>query len=205
MIRIFNIVEDFDAAAGFRAVMPHIPQWRVDKAMSYRFDIDRFLCAKSFLILEDMLREHFGLEGCPEFSYDGHGKPYFREYPEIFFNISHCHRGIACAVMDRPVGIDIEEIQFDESLAKAIFNPEELEAVGSTDEPAVKFTELWTRKESLLKLTGEGLRDDMKDVLSDADEVAFTTEINRPAGYVYSTAIWTAPEISSRTASFGGT
>ena len=190
MIQIFNIVEDLDVEAEFRAVMPHIPKWRLDKAMSYRFDIDRFLCVKSFLMLEDMLREHFGLVGCPEFSYGRNGKPYFRDYPGIFFNISHCHKGIACAVMDRPVGIDIEEIQFDESLAKVIFNPEELEAVRSAEEPAVKLTEFWTRKESLLKLTGEGLRNDLKDVLSGADEVSFTTGINRPAGYVYSTAIW---------------
>lgn len=63
MILIFNIDEDFDAEAGFRAIMPYIPMWRLDKAMSYRFDIDRFLCAKSFLMLEDVLREHF--ERCP--------------------------------------------------------------------------------------------------------------------------------------------
>ena len=92
--------------------------------------------------------------------------------------------------MDKPVGIDIEEIQFDENLAKVIFNPEELEAVRSADEPAVKFTELWTRKESFLKLTGEGLRDNLKDVLSDAEGVVITTNINRFAGYIHSIAIW---------------
>lgn len=190
MIHIFNIVEDFDAAAGFRAVMPLIPKWRLDKAMAYRFDIDRFLCAKSFMLLEEMLRQDYGLGCCPEFSYGDNGKPYFRDYPDIFFSISHCHKGIACAVMDRPVGIDIEEIQYDEELAKAIFNAEELEAVRGADDPAEKFTEFWTRKESFLKLTGEGLRDNLKDVLSGADEATITTGINRPAGYVYSTAIW---------------
>ena len=190
MIRIFDIPDGFDASAELEELLPLLPKWRLDKAMSYRFDIDKFQCAKSFLMLEDMLREHCGLAVCPEFSYDSHGKPYFRDYPEIFFNISHCHRGIACAVMDKPVGIDIEEIQYDEDLAKVIFNPEELEAVRSADEPAVKFTEFWTLKESLLKLTGEGLRDNLKDVLSGTDEVAFTTEINQSAGYVYSTAIW---------------
>lgn len=190
MIRIFDIPDGFDASAELEELLPLLPKWRLDKAMSYRFDIDKFQCAKSFLMLEDMLREHCGLAVCPEFSYDSHGKPYFRDYPEIFFNISHCHRGIACAVMDKPVGIDIEEIQYDEDLAKVIFNPEELETVRSADEPAVKFTEFWTLKESLLKLTGEGLRDNLKDVLSGTDEVAFTTEINQSAGYVYSTAIW---------------
>ena len=190
MIRIFDIVEDFDAAAEFRAVLSHIPKGRLDKAMSYRFDIDRFLCAKSFLLLEEMLRQNFGLDCCPEFSYGSNGKPYFRDFPDICFSISHCHRGIACAVLDRPVGIDIEVIQYDYNLADVILNPEELAIVRSAYDPDVRFTEFWTRKESFLKLTGEGLRDNMKDVLSGAEDVNFTTGINRRAGYVYSTAIW---------------
>lgn len=190
MIQIFDIPNEFDASAELGKLLPSLPQWRLQKVMSYRQDIDRFLCAKSFLILEGMLREEFALDCCPEFSYDRYGKPFVQEYPRVFFNISHCHRGIACAVMDKPVGIDIEEIQFDEDLAKVIFNTEELEVIRNANEPAVKFTEFWTRKESILKLTGEGLRDDMKMVLPDANEVAFTTEINQSAGYVYSTAIW---------------
>ena len=188
MIHIFNIVNNFDATSEFRAIMPYIPIWRLDKAMSYRYDIDRFLCAKSFLLLEDMLRQNFGMDCCPEFTYGDNGKPYFREHPDICFSISHCHRGIACAVMDRPVGIDIEDIQYDDNLAKIILNPEELAIVRSADEPDVRFTEFWTKKESFLKLTGEGLRDNMKDVLSDTNEVSLATEINRPAGYVYSIA-----------------
>ena len=190
MIQIFDIPDGFDAAVELEELLPRLPQWRLLKVLSYRQGIDKFLCAKSFVLLEDMLRKNFGLDKCPEFSYECHGKPYLLDYSEIFFNISHCHRGIACAVMDKPVGIDIEEIQFDEDLAKVIFNPEELGAVRSADEPAVKFTEIWTRKESFLKLTGEGLRDNLKDVLSDANEVAFTTEINQSTGYIYSTATW---------------
>lgn len=190
MIQIFDIPNGFDAASELKKLLPLLPQWRLQKALSYRQNIDRFLCAKSFLMLEDMLRENFGLAHCPEFSYGSHGKPYFSDYLGIFFNISHCHRGIVCAVMDKPVGIDIEEIQFDEDLAKVIFNPEELEAVRSADEPEVKFTEFWTRKESFLKLTGEGLRDNLKDVLSDANEATISTGINRSAGYIHSVAIW---------------
>ena len=190
MIQIFDIPNGFDAASELKELLPLLPQWRRQKTLSYRQDIDRFLCAKSFLMLEDMLREKFGLSHCPEFSYDSHRKPYFSDYPGIFFNISHCHRGIVCAVMDKPVGIDIEEIQFDEDLAKVIFNPEELEAVRSADEPEVKFTEFWTRKESFLKLTGEGLRDNLKDVLSGANKATISTGINRSAGYIHSVAIW---------------
>lgn len=49
-------------------------------------------------------------------------------------------------------------------------------------------SEFRAKKESFLKLTGEGLRDNMKDVLSGTNEVSLATEINRPAGYVYSIA-----------------
>ena len=190
MIQFFDIPNGFDASAELKKLLQRLPQWRLQKALSYLQDIDRFLCAKSFLMLEDVLRENFELAKCPEFSYGDHGKPFFREYPGIFFNISHCHKGIACAVMSNPVGIDIEEIQYDEDLASIILNSGELEAVKSAEEPALKFTEFWTLKESFLKLTGEGLRNDMKDVLSKTNEVAFNTGINRSAGYFYSTAIW---------------
>ncbi len=61
---------------------------------------------------------------------------------------------------------------------------------GSFPLPGVKFTELWTRKESFLKLTGEGLKDNLKDVLSNANDVTFTTGINRSACHIHSVAIW---------------
>ena len=64
----------------------------------------------------------------------------------------------------------------------------ELSIVLASDERDVKFTELWTLKESFLKLTGEGLRDDMKDILSGTSGISFTTEVRRDSGYVYSTA-----------------
>ena len=196
MIQIFDIPNGYDVSAKVEELLLQLPQWRLKKAQSYRQDIDRFLCAKSFLMLEAMLRENFGLRRCPEFSYESYGKPFFREYPRIFFNISHCHKGIACAVMDKPVGIDIEEIRFDKDLGKVILDKGEYDSVCNAKKADVEFTKFWTRKESYLKLTGEGLRDNMKDVLSNASEVSFTSGINISAGYVHSTAIWkTCPRI----------
>lgn len=167
-----------------------LPEWRLRKALSYRFDIDRYLCAESFLLLEKMLRENLGLNHCPEFSYEEHGKPFLKEYPGIHFNISHCRKGVACAISESPVGVDIEEIQYDALLSQTVLNPEERSAVEMSDEPEVKFTELWTRKESFLKLTGEGIRDNLKDVLSGKGEVIFKTECNRAAGYAISTVFF---------------
>lgn len=188
MVRVFGISENFDASAELGNLLPRLPQWRLRKAMSYRRDIDRFLCAKSFLLLEEMLLDRFGLGRCPEFLFESQGKPYLKNHPGIFFNISHCRRGIVCAVSDSPVGVDIEEIQFDEALAAMVLSPEELASVRASGEPDVAFTRLWTLKESYLKLTGEGIRDNMKEVLSRTDGICFKTEAVRSAAYVYSTA-----------------
>lgn len=188
MIRIYDIDESFGFAEELRDMLPRLPQWRRQKALSYRRDIDRFLCAKSFLMLEDMLREGFGLEKCPEFSFGSCGKPFFRDFPDIHFNISHCRRGIACMADTGPVGVDIEEIHYHEDLADVVLSPVELSIVLASDERDVKFTELWTLKESFLKLTGEGLRDDMRDILSGTSGISFTTEVRRDSGYVCSTA-----------------
>lgn len=189
MTQIYDIPEGFDVSSALPALLDGLPQWRLREALSYRQDIDRFLCAKSFLMLEELLRERFGLESCPEFSYERNGKPYIPGRPDIFFNISHCRKGIACVVSESPAGIDIEEIQYGwEDLASAVLNPDELSEVINSGEPEVRFTEIWTRKESFLKLTGEGLADNMRDVLAGASGVCFKTEVKRTAGYVLTLA-----------------
>lgn len=188
MTRVYEIREDLAISSVLPELLARLPGWRLQKALSFRYDIDRFLCAKSFLMLEEMLRECFGLDCCPEFSYESGGKPYLREYPDVFFNISHCRKGIAVAVSDSPAGIDIEEIQYDVDLASAILNPEEFSAVRDAERPDVKFTAFWTLKESFMKLTGTGLTDDMKNILSEAVGVNFTTEVNLCGSYVFSFA-----------------
>lgn len=188
MVQVFDISDKLDISKILPDVLNRLPCWRLKKALAYRFETDRFLCAKSFLMLEEMLRQNCGLDTCPEFSYESNGKPYLKERPDIFFNISHCRKGIACAVSDRPIGVDIEEIQYDGHLAEIILNASELEAVRKSAEPSIEFTTFWTCKESCLKLTGEGIRDDMKNILSDTTGICLKTEINRSAGYVCTVA-----------------
>lgn len=188
MLEIFDILPGFDASSALPELMDKLPEWRRAKALSYRTDIDRFLCAKSFLMLDGMLRNRFGINRCPEFSIAEGGKPFLREYPDVHFSISHCRKGIACAVSDSPVGVDIEEIQFDAALAPVVLNADELAAVTAAEGPALAFTWLWTRKESYLKLTGEGIVNNLRDVLASARNISFRTESNPAAGYVVTLA-----------------
>ena len=85
------------------------------------------------------------------------GKPCFPVAPP-YFSLSHC-RGLAlCALADGPVGVDVEPADRRPAapLAARILAP---------GETCASPLETWVAKESYLKLTGEGLRRDMRSVV----------------------------------------
>ncbi len=87
------------------------------------------------------------------------GKPYFTS-SELFFSISHSEDTVAVALSDTPVGIDLEFV--DErrdfiSLSRRFFAPDEHKAISESNSPTEDFFALWTKKEALAKITGEGL------------------------------------------------
>ncbi|MBQ3754035.1 MAG: 4'-phosphopantetheinyl transferase superfamily protein, partial [Prevotella sp.] len=47
---------------------------------------------------------------------------------------------------------------------------------------------LWTMKEAVLKLSGEGLRDNLKEVLADVGNLNIKTVVSEGERYVYSVA-----------------
>ena len=64
-------------------------------------------------------------------------------------------------------------------------NGKEVDEIVHSPHPDLAFTRLWTMKEAVLKLSGEGIRDDIKNVLTDIPN-HFTTVVNQRRGYVYS-------------------
>ena len=71
-----------------------------------------------------------------------------------------------------------------ESLARYTMNDEEMALITASEHPEVEFIRLWTMKEAELKLSGEGIRNDMKSVLTGfASKV--TTVINEEKNYIY--------------------
>lgn len=105
------------------------------------------------------------------------GKPFFPAHMEVQFSISHCKDGIAVAVSDRPIGIDIESTD-----RRALFEPED-----GTD-----FYTWWTRMEAIVKMRGTGITDQWRESLPEAGE---TVETHRPQGkrYVYSVSTINEP------------
>lgn len=89
-----------------------------------------------------------------------HGKPVLASGAAVEFSCSSSDEWIAIAVSRSRVGIDIERLPEAcevSDLASAL-HPEERSDLRSSDQPAERFAEVWTRKESILKGSGLGLR-----------------------------------------------
>ena len=94
---------------------------------------------------------------------DENGKPYQETVPGLFFNISHSGTMVACGMAGENIGVDIQKRTDGVKVSKKVLCPEEMEEErcrekAGTADLSCCFTEIWTRKESYLKLTGEGLR-----------------------------------------------
>ncbi len=107
------------------------------------------------------------------------GKPYLKDYPNLFFNLSHTDSLILIALADFPVGVDVERLERNadnEAILKHFFSEKEQQSYFSQPENQrqLAFFKGWTRKEAILKATGEGLSA-MKKF-----EVSFDPETDTP-------------------------
>lgn len=182
MLYIDDHIWDFDLKAALLELSPE----RREQALRYRHELGRRQCALAYLLLKRALHEGYGITGNPRFNYGEHGKPLLADYPDIHFSLSHCREAVACAVSDRPVGIDVESIgRYREQLAAYTMSEDERAAIAAAASPEVAFTRLWTMKEALLKCSGQGIVDGLKTVLEGVDENLFTTVVDPSERYVY--------------------
>lgn len=85
----------------------------------------------------------------------------------IEYNVSHSKNYLLIAFSPNPIGIDIEYLNKDfdfESLLSDYFAPEECAFINSGKDSKLNFYHLWTRKEAILKASGEGLTDHLNQL-----------------------------------------
>ena len=169
-------------------MLPLVSAQRYEQALRYKHTLGQFCCLKSWLMLQEILDEGMK-ELMNEWSYNEHGKPSFTHSLihsfTPYFSISHCQQGIAVAIDERPIGIDIEAIRHaDESLIERTMNAAERAQI--TDDR--DFTRLWTQKEAILKMLGTGIEsfEQLQNVLLHHQEVELSTYDQEK--YIYSIA-----------------
>ena len=105
--------------------------------------------AFAYSLLRYALEVWKGAPELPEITTDGRGKPYFPERPDWHFSLSHTRGFVLAAVSAAPVGADVQlRDGRGERLAGRLMSEREREQFD--------FYELWSLRESLYKLTGEG-------------------------------------------------
>lgn len=114
---------------------------------------------------------------------------YVESAGRLHFNISHSYDLIGLATGALEQGIDIESVRMQrmrDTLIRRVFGDKEYalyEAMDSLEEKAYFFTQQWTLRESLIKLTGKSI---FKMDMLDIDPVARTiTSELFPTGVVY--------------------
>ncbi|TCD02002.1 4'-phosphopantetheinyl transferase superfamily protein [Pedobacter frigidisoli] len=85
----------------------------------------------------------------------------------LAFNISHSHNCILIGISKLPIGLDVEFMNgaFDYApLIPVCFDESEAETISGSKNKMEMFYRFWTRKEAILKATGEGLIDDLLSI-----------------------------------------
>ncbi len=167
-------------------LLPLVSDNRRKEALRYKHLLGQFACLKSYVMLREILEDK-GLSHPFRFGYNEHGKPFLIDYPEIHFNISHCKNGIAVAVSDETVGIDIESYRnVSDTLVRYTMNEEERRIISESSDPIRTFTEFWTKKEAVFKLRGTGITNNLHELLNGDETVE--THVNEERRYAYSIA-----------------
>lgn len=185
MIRIFDDMTHV-TEVDVQQMLPLVSNQRREEALRYKHLFGQFTCLKSWLMLQELLKP-LGIDDLT-FSFNEHGKPFLEKHPHVHFNLSHCKNGIAVAVDNVPIGIDIESFRhFDEALIRKTMNDSEIVLINATSAPAETFIALWTKKEAVLKLRGTGISTDLHQVL-DGKGYRLETHINKVKQYAWSVA-----------------
>jgi 4'-phosphopantetheinyl transferase len=143
------------------------------RASRYHFDIHRRRFIRGRAALRILLGEYLDTDPAElQFAYAENGKPFLRNITEpLSFNVAHCEglALIAIAAFGMDIGVDVEQVRwmpdFDELVGR-FFSQREADSFMAL-EPQVKpaaFFNLWTRKEALLKATGEGIGNALNQV-----------------------------------------
>lgn len=151
-----------DIAENEQSVKSFLPLDAVIKSNGYAEMIDRFCSLGGALLIKAFTANSPLL-------YDERKKPYKKQPP--FFNVSHSFKKVGIFLNDNgAVGFDIQLIkEYNEKLADYVFKEEERRLVRDGE----TFAAMWTKKESALKLTGEGIAGIRNQILTEISDKSY--------------------------------
>ncbi|MEK4759864.1 4'-phosphopantetheinyl transferase superfamily protein [Viridibacillus sp. FSL E2-0187] len=147
-----------------------ISKYTLSKAKKFNNFKDTVRTVVGELLIRYLLDKHYDLNGLTATILRNHyGKPYLEDESINFhFNISHSGGWVVCIIDNKPVGIDIEmTCEIDVKSIVSLFHPFEINKINEALDTLDYFYNVWTVKESVLKLTGKGLSIPLKSYYVD--------------------------------------
>lgn len=167
---------------------------RAEKLSSYKMSADKVRSLGAGLLLEKGLEDYLktnnlrsfqvdnkkdagNMDACKiprdedgrciiEYGYGPQGKPYLKDYPEVYFSLSHSGDYAVLAIADSEVGIDVQEFRgYSEKIAKRFYHKEEvqrLDVIADERQKEELFYKIWSGKEAFIKYTGKGMSQDLR-------------------------------------------
>ncbi len=188
-----------DAAAAYdESILDDVERARLARFVNER---DRLRYAAAHTLARRVLAAHLGIAPgdvpirlrCKRCG-GAHGKPFVDGGPE--YSLTHGGDLVAVGVTySGPVGVDVEPLSraHHHGLAQRVLAPEELALHErlSEDERPLDLLRSWTRKEAVLKATGDGLTVGPATVVVTADTTGTTQLANLtvPDGYLGAVAV----------------
>jgi 4'-phosphopantetheinyl transferase len=137
-----------------------------ERARADRFHVER--ARDRFVVARGRARQLLGaLSGRPpaavRFVVAPGGKPGLEEGGGLRFSLAHSADLLLCAfTLDREVGVDVERVRDDldhDAIARRFFGAPEVRSLAALPPATARdaFFACWTRKEAVVKATGEGL------------------------------------------------
>jgi len=164
-----------------------------ERADRYVFDRHRIRYIRARAALRALLGRHLGVAPADvRLGTAPGGKPFLADaVPPLHFNVSHSG-DLALIALTRggEVGIDVEGVRpsGDDwvALARRYFASEEVAALErySSSERVEAFFRVWTRKEAIVKLLGDGLRKPLDRFIVPSDEHAIAPVLLSDGGVV---------------------
>lgn len=181
MIYLFQELRTFSAQS-FERSLQLLPPERREYALHFKQPDDQKRSALAWLLLAYGLRKEYGMEAVPKFQKAASGKPFFPGAHMPFFNLSHSGDFVGCALHYQKIGLDIQKItEPRDSLIRRVCTQDELASLTSSQD----FCRIWAMKESAVKLTGEGIIGNFRDVLTlHPDMHTYTFPLENEAGFL---------------------
>ncbi|MGN0159521.1 MAG: 4'-phosphopantetheinyl transferase family protein [Brotaphodocola sp.] len=161
-----------------KQIFPVLTPQRRKKVEELRFLEDK-LCSAGAGVLFDLGLKRYGLKASEvEVAYKENQKPYIKDHPGIHFNLSHSGFMVMAAFSDHEIGCDIEKIKKENlNLARRFFHPNEWKMLEESADKKELFFRYWTLKESVMKVTGKGMKLPLNAFCVYPEEIPIRVEI----------------------------